>query len=152
MNQQLLNGIIAGILAGKRELYNPTYFYGSDDTVRDVLYTIVSDYEETHPEDTILWVSGDDYVLELITSIKDGTTDAFREKYRSCDLLVFEHTEQISGKQATMDEFYEMFDHIFMNGGQIIRGGRVPPVEIPGLDDRIRAQLEGGMIYGVGIN
>ena len=149
MNDQLLSGVIAGILAGNRDLYNPTYFYGPEETVRDALYTIACDYKELHPEAAVLRVSGDAFVQELITSIKDGTTDAFREKYRSCNLLAFEDVERISGMQSAMVEFYELFDHIFMNGGQILLGGSVPPAELEGLDDRIRTQLESGMICHV---
>ncbi len=150
MNLQLLNGIIAGIIAGNRSLYNPTYFYGPDDMVLDTLYTVVSDYKETHPEDSVLWVSGDDFCVELIHAIKENTGDEFRRKYRSCDMLVMDHVEQLSGRQSTMIEFYEVFDHIFIQGGQIVLGGRIPPVEIAGLDDRIRTQLESGMICRIG--
>ena len=60
-----------------------------------------------------------------------------------------DRVEQMSGRQSAMIEFYEVFDHIFMQGGQIVLGGRVPPVEIAGLDDRIRTQLESGMICHV---
>lgn len=149
MNLQLLNGIIAGIIAGNRDLYNPTYFYGPDDMVQDTLYTVVSDYKETHPEDSVLWVSGDDFCVELINAIKENTADEFRRKYRSCDMLVMDRVEQLSGRQSAMIEFYEVFDHIFMQGGQIVLGGRVPPVDIAGLDNRIRTQLESGMICHV---
>ncbi len=150
MNLQLLNGIIAGIIAGNRSLYNPTYFYGPDDMVLETLYTVVSDYKETHPEDSVLWVSGDDFCVELINAIKENIADEFRRKYRSCDMLVMDRVEQLSGRQSAMIEFYEVFDHIFMQSGQIILGGRVPPVEIAGLDDRIRTQLESGMICRIG--
>lgn len=149
MNDQLLSGIIAGILAGNRDLYNPAYFYGPVETVRDILYTIVCDYKELHPEAAALRVSGDAFVQEMITSIKVGTTDAFREKYRSCNLLAFEDVERISEMQSAMVEFYELFDHIFMNGYQILLGASVPPAELEGLDDRIRTQLESGMICHV---
>ncbi len=150
MTLQLLNGIIAGIIAGNRSLYNPTYFYGPDDMVLDTLYTVVSDYKETHPEDSVLWVSGDDFCMELIHAIKGGTSTEFRKKYYGCDMLAFDGVDRISGKQSAMIEFYELFDHIFMQGGQIILGGIVPPVEIAGLDDRIRTQLESGMICRIG--
>lgn len=149
LSTQLLSGVIAGILAGNRDLYNPAYFYGPVETVRDILYTIACDYKELHPEAAVLRVSGDAFVQELITSIKDGTTDAFREKYRSCNLLAFDHVEQISGMQSAMVEFCELFDYIFMNGGQILIGSSVPPVELGGLDDRIQTQLESGMICHV---
>ncbi len=149
MNLQLLNGIITGIIAGNKDLYNPTYFYGPDDMVLDTLYTVVSDYKETHPEDMVIWVNVNDFTCEMIAAIKENTMTAFRKKYRSCDMLVLDCVEQLPGRQSTMIEFYELFDHIFMQGGQIILGGRVPPVDIAGLDDRIRTQLESGMICHV---
>lgn len=146
MNLQFLNGIIAGIIAGNRSLYNPTYFYGPDDMVLDTLYTVVSDYKETHPEDAVLWVSGDDFCVEMINAIKENTADEFRRKYRSCDMLVLDRVEQLPGRKSTQQELYEIIDCICMNGGQIVFGSRIPPSKLEDMEDRNRAQMEGALI------
>ena len=150
MDNKLLTGIIEGVIRGNKDVYNPLFIYGEDGAVADVLFAIVSDFKKSYPTKRIVWKSGDDFTHEMIKAIVEDRLESFRRACRCCDLLIFDHVEIIAGRESTMHEFYEMFDHVFINGGKLVTAGRVPPGKIEGLDDRIRAQLEGGIIQQVG--
>ncbi len=145
----LLNGIIEGIVDGRKEIYNPVYFYGDESLVADALYRIASDYKRLHSSARCAWFSGDKYVHELLMAIKVGRSDKLRQLHRACDFLLFDHIEHIAGKQYTMKEFFELFDHIFIRGGRIVVAGNNAPGMIEGLEERVRTQLEGGIIYQI---
>ena len=85
----------------------------------------------------------------MIASIKEGEIELFRKAYRRCDLLIIDHVEIIAGRRATMEEFYELFDHVFVRGGRIVIAGSKTPAMMRDLDDRIKTQLEAGIIQGV---
>lgn len=145
----MLNGIIDGIIYGNKEVYNPVFFYGEDSAIAIVLDTVVSDFKSTYPSKKVVWKRGDNFTHEMILAIRDEKMEGFRKACRNCDLLVFDRVETIAGKCTTMKEFYELFDHVFINGGRLVIAGRITPNLMDGLDDRIKTQLEAGIIYNV---
>ena len=48
-----------------------------------------------------------------------------------------------------MHQFYSIFDKVFESGGQIVIGSSVPPSVLLSLDDRVRTQLEAGIVCSV---
>ena len=146
---QLFDGIVAGILCGNKELYNPTFFYGSPDAVESVCQILLSDYKALHPKHKAIGINGDQFNRDFILSVIENRVESFINNLRTCDLLVFSQIEKRAGRMSAMLEFYEIFDHVFMSGGQIVIGSSVPPVMLDGMDDRILTQLESGMIYRV---
>lgn len=152
MMNYLVHGIIDGVVQGKWEIYNPVFFYGDPVRVRLSVDRLVKAYTRAHPQDFIYRTNGVDFVCEWIHAIKEGTTLNYGGAIRKAKVLVFESVEVIAGKQSTMELFYSIFDAVYENGGAIIMGGLRPPSQIPGLEDRVRTQMEGGIICCVDNN
>lgn len=148
----LVNGIIDGVVQGKWEIYNPVFFYGDPVRVRLTVDRLVKAYTRAYPQDFIYRTNGVDFVCELLYAIKEGTTESFEGALRNARLLVFESVEVIAGKESTMQLFYSIFDAVYESGGAIIMGGIRPPSQIPALEDRVRTQMEGGIICCVDDN
>lgn len=142
----LVHEIIDGVAQGKWEIYNPVFFYGDPVRVRLSVNRLVKAYSLAHPKDFIYRTNGVDFVCELIYAIKEGNTENFEGALRNAKLLVFESVEAIAGRESTMQLFYSIFDAVYESGGAIIMGGIRPPSQISGLEDRVRTQMEGGII------
>ena len=142
-NDPFLEGVIAGILNGRRDIYNPTVFYGDAFEMDEIISMLTQKYEAMHPQRNIVQISGEEFTHILILSIKDDTHLHFGKQFDNTDLLVFENVQEIAGKAATMQQFYGIFDKIYESGGQIVITSSEPPSRIHSLDDRIKTQLEG---------
>lgn len=149
MKDLLLNGIIDGIISGNKSVYNPVFLYGEESAVDAALSEIAARYRAKNPSGRVTRVSGDEFTDAMIDAAVTGTRENFRKTYRESDLLIFDHVETIAGREITMIEFYELFDHVFMQGGNIVAAGSCTPGMMEGLADRIRTQLEGGIIQKV---
>ncbi len=146
-----IDGVVDGIIDGRREIYNPVCFIGSREAVASVLDQIVAGYTQSYPDKKMLRIDGITYSQKLIQNVKENNLVEFRNHMKSCDLLIMESIEEIGGRQATMQEFYGLFDALYEHGGQIIIGSAKAPNEILSLEDRVRTQLESGIICNVGV-
>ena len=140
------NGIIDAVVQGKKEIYNPVFFYGDPLSVRLKIDRLVKKYRNTNPENLIVRTSGVDFCSGFIYSVIAGTRDAFEKSFWAADMFIFEGFEVLSGRQGAEKLFYTLFDVVYENGGQIVVGAATKPRDMPSLMPRIRTQLEGGII------
>ena len=130
--------------------YNPLFIYGNSGLGKTHLLLAIGQRIHDHnPESRIVYVSGDDFTNDMVHSIRNGTMDEFRNKYRSVDLLLVDDIQFIAGKQSTQEEFFNTFNNIYNDGHQIVITADRPPMEMSLLDDRLRTRFEGGLMADV---
>ncbi len=144
-----IEGVVEGILDGNRAVYNPVLFYGDPSETGAVIARLIRDYRVMHPFRKVLQISGEEFFGKLVLSVKDGTSLDFGNQFDHTDLLVFENVDDIAGKTVTMQIFYGVFDKVYESGGQIVLTSSAPPVKLYLMEDRIRTQIEGGIICDV---
>ena len=104
---------------GKR--YNPLFIYGNSGLGKThLLMAIGQSIQEKNPSLKIAYVKGDEFTIEMVRAIKDGTTDDFHNKYRNVDLLLVDDIQFIAGKEQTQNEFFHTFNNIYEAGHQIV--------------------------------
>ena len=130
--------------------YNPLFIYGNSGLGKTHLLLAIG--QAIHQRDAskkIAYVKGDEFTNQMIKSIKEGTAEEFRTKYRNVDLLLVDDIQFIAGKQATQDEFFHTFNNNFEAGHQIVITSDRPPMEMSLLDDRLRTRFEGGLMADI---
>ena len=132
------------------KVYNPLFIYGNSGLGKThLLCAIGTAIHEARPDAKIAFVKGDDFTNEMVQSIKEGTADEFRKKYRGVDLFLVDDIQFIAGKEATQEEFFHTFNSIYESGHQIVITSDRPPIDMLRLDDRLRTRFEGGMMADV---
>ena len=130
--------------------YNPLFIYGNSGLGKThLLLAIGASIHEREPSAKIAYVKGDDFTIQMIKAIKDGSTEEFRTKYRNVDLLLVDDIQFIAGKQSTQEEFFHTFNNIYEAGHQIVITSDRPPMEMSLLDDRLRTRFEGGLMADI---
>lgn len=130
--------------------YNPLFIYGNSGLGKThLLLSIGQKIHETNAAAKIAYVKGDDFVNQMVQSIKDNTQEEFRNKYRYVDLFLVDDIQFIAGKIASQEEFFHTFNHIYEAGNQIVITSDRPPMEMVKLEDRLRTRFEGGLMADI---
>ena len=130
--------------------YNPLFIYGNSGLGKTHLLLAIGQYIRSKtPGVKIAYVKGDEFTIQMVKAIKEGTVDDFHTRYRGVDLLLVDDIQFIAGKRATQDEFFHTFNNIYEAGHQIVITSDRPPIDMLRLDDRLRTRFEGGMMADV---
>lgn len=130
--------------------YNPLFIYGRSGLGKThLLLAIGSAIHERDSGAKIVYIKGDEFTNQMIKSIKDGTAEDFRQKYRNVDLFLVDDIQFIAGKESTQEEFFHTFNNIYEAGHQIVITSDRPPIDMLTLDDRLRTRFEGGLMADV---
>ncbi|TFH65625.1 MAG: hypothetical protein E4G90_05940, partial [Gemmatimonadales bacterium] len=100
-------------------------------------------------EARVALTSVQEFSRDFIHSLSQGVAGAWRERWWSADLLLIDGAQDLSATERAQEEFFQLFEALQRRRARIMIAADRPPAEIPALDDRLRARLEGGLIVEV---
>lgn len=126
--------------------YNPLFIYGQSGLGKTHLLTAIQiEIKKNHPDFNIVYVDCEKFTNEIITAIREGSTEQFRLKYRAADVLLVDDIQFIAGKESTQEEFFHTFNTLHNAGKQIVLASDRPAKEIKSLEERLRTRFEWGL-------
>ena len=131
--------------------YNPLFIYGGVGLGKThLLNAIAHAMLDSNPHLRVSYLSAEQFMNELINSIRYEKMIQFRAKYRdSCDVLLIDDVQFIAGKERTQEEFFHTFNALHQNHRQIVLTSDKFPKEIPGFEDRLRSRFEWGLVADI---
>lgn len=98
---------------------------------------------------SVLYVTSEQFTNEFITAIRNRTTEDFRRRYRSVQLLLMDDVQFLSGKEQTHEGFFHTFNDLHNSGNQVVISSDRPPRELPLMEERLRSRFEWGLIADI---
>lgn len=126
--------------------YNPLFLYGGVGLGKThLMHAIGNRIKQNNPSMKVLYTSSEKFTNEIINSIQNKNTEAFRKKYRNIDCLIIDDIQFLKGKEQTQVEFFHTFNALKDANKQIIISSDRPPREIETLEDRLRTRFQQGL-------
>ena len=130
------------------KIYNPLFIYSGVGLGKTHLLHAIGQASTDLGLDA-LYVSSEQFTNEFISAIRNRTTEEFRSRYRSVQVLLIDDIQFMSGKEQTQEGFFHTFNDLHNSGQQIVITSDRPPKTLALLEDRLRSRFEWGLIADI---
>lgn len=133
-------------------IYNPLFLYGNSGLGKTHLMQAVGNrIHQNNPDLKIVYVSSERFTNEFIQSIREGTTEEFRNKYRVTDVFLIDDVQFIENKEATQEEIFHTFNDLYSMNKQIVLTSDRKPSDLITLEERLRTRFGQGLTIDISV-
>ena len=101
------------------------------------------------PDRRVVYLSAEKFVDQFVRALRSKNTSAFKERFRSVDLLLIDDIQFIGNKEATQEEFFHTFDALVGDNRRVVVSADQAPIDMPGVGERLRSRLGGGLVVDI---
>ncbi len=129
---------------------NPLFLYGGVGLGKThLMHAIAWHSYKINPKRKILYMSAEKFMYRFIKALRSKDIMAFKEEFRSVDVLMIDDIQFICGKDSTQEEFFHTFNAIIDNNKQMVISCDRSPSDLDNIEDRIKSRLGWGLVADV---
>ncbi len=135
--------------------YNPLFIYSGVGLGKThLLHAIGNHLFKESPRTKVVYVNSEQMVSEFVQmSMKKNSAESnqFREKYRSCDVLMVDDVQFLAKREQTQEALFHIFNDLYQANKQIILTSDRSPKELVTLEERLRTRFAWGLTVDINV-
>lgn len=130
--------------------FNPLFLYGSVGLGKTHLMNAIAwSIKSRDPKRTIAYLSAEKFMYQFVKAVRYKDTMAFKEQFRSVDVLMIDDIQFICGKDSTQEEFFHTFNTLVDNKRQVVVSADKSPSDLEGMEERLKSRLGWGLVADI---
>lgn len=144
---ELAHAAARRVAEGGPVTFNPLFLYGGVGLGKThLMHAIAWELKKRQSDLRVVYLSAEQFMYRFVQALRDKDMIAFKQLFRSVDVLMVDDVQFIAGKDATQEEFFHTFNALVDQNKQVIVSSDRPPTEIDGIEDRIVSRLQSGLV------
>ncbi|GLQ35672.1 chromosomal replication initiator protein DnaA [Amylibacter marinus] len=144
---ELAHAAARRVAEGRDVSFNPLFLHGGVGLGKThLMHAIAHELKKRDPNARVLYLSAEQFMYRFVQALRFKDTIAFKEMFRSVDLLMVDDVQFIAGKTTTQEEFFHTFNALIEQNKQVIISGDRSPIDMEGLEERIKSRLQWGLV------
>lgn len=130
-----------------QQCFNPMFIYGHSGVGKTHLANAIGLLcKQLHPQKRVLYVSAHLFQVQYVNAqMRDNKLNDFIHFYQNIDLLIVDDVQEFQGMKGTLGTFFQIFNHLRMNGKQIVLTCDRPPIELRDMEERMLTRFKWGL-------
>jgi len=130
--------------------FNPLFLYSGVGLGKTHLMHAVAQYiKQSDPSRIVVYISAEQFLQKFVNALRYRDTDAFKEMFRTVDVLMIDDVQFLANKTKTQDEFFYTFNSLIEDGKQIILSADKSPNDLDGIESRLKSRLNSGLVADI---
>ncbi len=130
--------------------FNPLFLYGPVGLGKThLMHAIAWEIRARKPERSIIYLSAEKFMYQFVRALRTKDTMAFKEQFRSVDVLMIDDVQFIGGREATQEEFFHTFNALVDQNRQVVISADKSPSDLEGVEERMRSRLGWGLVADI---
>jgi chromosomal replication initiator protein len=144
---ELAHAAARRVAEGADVTFNPLFLYSASGLGKThLMHAIAWRLSHVRPEARVVLLTAEQFMYRFIQALKSRDMIGFKQLFRSVDVLMIDDVQFIAGKESTQEEFFHTFNALVDQGKQVVISGDRNPVDMDGLEERIRSRLQWGLV------
>ena len=130
--------------------FNPLFLYGGVGLGKThLMHAIAWNIRKRKPSRSIIYLSAEKFMYQFVRALRTKDTMAFKEQFRSVDVLMIDDVQFIGGREATQEEFFHTFNALVDQNRQVVISADKSPTDLEGVEERMRSRLGWGLVADI---
>ena len=132
------------------KMFNPLFLYSGVGLGKThLMHAIAWHIKQQDPSRNIVYLSAEKFMYKFVRALRYKDTTAFKEQFRSVDVLMVDDVQFMGGKDTTQEEFFYTFNSLIEEGRQIIISADKSPSDLEGIETRLKSRLGCGLVADI---
>lgn len=126
--------------------FNPLFLYGPSGVGKTHLVNAIGvAVKSENPNMRVLYLSANLFQLQFTEALRKSQINDFIHFYQTLDVLILDDVQEILGKKATQNAFFNIFNHLHQSGKQIVMTCDRMPAQLKDVEERLLTRFKWGL-------
>ncbi len=127
--------------------FNPLFLYGGVGLGKThLMHAIAWHLRQKATGRRVIYLSAERFMHQFVRALRYRDTVAFKDQFRSVDVLMIDDVQFIGGKDSTQEEFFHTFNALVDRNRQLVISADKSPQDLDGVEERLRSRLGWGLV------